>query len=50
MQDEDDWIRWKAVKGISEIGLGSSGPAVAALGDDPDFQVRFEVAAALRKE
>ena len=47
--DEDDWIRWKAVKGISELGLAESAAAVAALADDSDFQVRFEVAAALRR-
>jgi HEAT repeat protein len=49
LQDDDDWIRWKAVKGISELGLGASAEAVGALADDPDFQVRFEVAAALRR-
>ncbi|MBT8202127.1 MAG: HEAT repeat domain-containing protein [Acidimicrobiia bacterium] len=49
LDDEDDWIRWKAVKGLSEIGLSTSTGAVSALADDPDFQVRFEVAAALRK-
>jgi hypothetical protein len=48
--DEDDWIRWKAVKGLSDLGLGSSVPAIEALADDPDFQVRFEVAAALRRD
>lgn len=47
--DEDDWIRWKAVKGLSEIGLESSAAAVARLRDDPDFQVRFEVESALRQ-
>jgi HEAT repeat protein len=47
--DDDDWIRWKAVKGLSELGLESSVEAVSALKDDPDFQVRFEVAAALRR-
>jgi hypothetical protein len=47
--DDDDWIRWKAVKGLSEIGLGESTRAVSSLADDPDFQVRFEVAAALRR-
>jgi hypothetical protein len=47
--DVDDWIRWKAVKGLSELGLGTSVDAVIALADDPDFQVRFEVAAALRR-
>ena len=49
LSDEDDWIRWKAVKGLSELGLAGSSQAVAALTDDPDFQVRFEVAAALRR-
>ncbi|MBT8164799.1 MAG: HEAT repeat domain-containing protein [Acidimicrobiia bacterium] len=48
LADEDDWIRWKAVKGISELGLSTSAAAVTALADDRDFQVRFEVAAALR--
>ncbi|MDH3540182.1 MAG: HEAT repeat domain-containing protein [Acidimicrobiia bacterium] len=47
--DADDWIRWKAVKGLSELGLATSVDAVTALADDPDFQVRFEVAAALRR-
>ncbi|MGI9648509.1 MAG: HEAT repeat domain-containing protein [Acidimicrobiia bacterium] len=50
LADEDDWIRWKAVKGLSDLGLGSSAPAVEALAEDPDFQVRFEVAAALRRD
>jgi hypothetical protein len=48
--DEDDWIRWKAVKGISQLGLAGSLAAVETLADDPDFQVRFEVAAALRRD
>lgn len=48
LADDDDWIRWKAVKGLSEIGLKTSTAAVAALRDDPDFQVRFEVESALR--
>ena len=46
--DDDAWTRWKAVRGLREMGLGSSRDAVAALGDDEDFQVQFEVAAALR--
>ncbi len=48
--DADDWIRWKAVKGISELGLADSADLVGALAEDPDFQVRFEVAAAVRRE
>lgn len=50
LADEDDWIRWKAVKGLSDIGLASSTAAVAALRTDPDFQVRFEVESALRAD
>jgi hypothetical protein len=46
--DPDPWTRWKAVRALSELGIGPSRDAVAALADDPDFQVRFEVATALR--
>jgi HEAT repeat protein len=49
LDDEDPWIRWKAVRSIGELGLGSSLYAVSALQDDPDFQVRFEVAKVLRE-
>ncbi len=49
LADEDDWIRWKAVKGIAGLGLSTSATAIESLADDPDFQVRFEVAAALRR-
>jgi hypothetical protein len=48
LDDADPWTRWKAVRALSELGIGPSRNAVAAHGDDPDFQVRFEVAAALR--
>lgn len=46
--DPDSWTRWKAVRALSELGIDPSRTAVEGLGDDPDFQVRFEVAAALR--
>jgi hypothetical protein len=46
--DDDAWVRWKAVRGLREIGIGPSAAAVRALTADDDFQVRFEVAAALR--
>lgn len=49
LADEDDWIRWKAIKGLTVLGIEPSRADVAALADDPDFQVRFEVAAALRR-
>ena len=48
LDDEDAWVRWKAVKGLSELGAGRSRARIDQLTDDPDFQVRFEVAAALR--
>jgi len=47
--DDDPWIRWKAVRSLGEIGLAPSRDAVAVLGEDPDFQVRFEVAKVLRE-
>jgi hypothetical protein len=49
LADDDPWIRWKATRSLGELGLGSSRTVVAALGDDPDFQVRFEVAKVLRE-
>lgn len=49
LADEDAWIRWKAIRGLEAIGMGESREAVKDLLDDPDFQVRFEVAAALRE-
>jgi len=49
LEDDDPWIRWKAVRSIGELGLDSSRDAVSALQDDPDFQVRFEVAKVLRE-
>lgn len=50
LTDEDPWIRWKAVRALAEMPGDSSHSAVAALADDPDFQVRFEVAKSLRGE
>jgi hypothetical protein len=47
--DDDPWIRWKAVRSLGELGLASSRRAVASLSDDPDFQVRFEVARVTRR-
>ncbi len=46
---EDAWVRWKAVRSLSDLGAASSRDAIAALADDDDFQVRFEVARALRR-
>jgi hypothetical protein len=44
LDDEDAWTRWKALRGIADLGAGSSRAAVAARGVDPDFRVRLESA------
>jgi hypothetical protein len=49
LSNDDAWIRWKAVRALADLGLGTSRDAVRALADDPDFQVRFEVARSLRR-
>ncbi len=46
---EDSWVRWKAVRSLSDLGIEPSRQAVERLARDPDFQVRFEVARALRQ-
>jgi HEAT repeat protein len=46
--DEDAWVRWKAVRGLSELGASASREAIAALMEDSDFRVRQEAVAALR--
>lgn len=48
LSSPDAWVRWKAIRAIGALGVGSSRDAVTALEDDPDFQVRFEVAKTLR--
>jgi HEAT repeat protein len=45
----DEWIRWKAIRALRSIGVGPSLHLLTTLSDDPDFQVRLEVAAALRE-
>ena len=46
--DADPWVRWKALRGLAELGPDASRDAIAARADDPDFRVRLEAAAALR--
>ena len=48
LADTDPWVRWKALRGLAELGPGRSRDAIAARADDPDFRVRLEAAAALR--
>ncbi len=46
--DRDPWIRWRAVRAISDIGVGSSLDQVVMATADEDFQVRFEANAVWR--
>lgn len=46
--DDDAWVRWKALRGLAELGATASRQAIAARADDPNFRVRLEAAAALR--
>jgi hypothetical protein len=48
LSDGDPWVRWKALRGLGELGPGPSRGAIEAHADDPDFRVRLEAAAALR--
>ena len=48
LQDADAWTRWKALRGLVELGADPSRDAISALADDPDFRVRLEAARALR--
>jgi hypothetical protein len=45
--DDDAWTRWKALRGLFDLGVEPSRAAVAALADDHDFRVRLEAARAL---
>jgi Scaffold protein Nfu/NifU N terminal/HEAT repeats len=44
LDDADAWTRWKALRGIADLGVGASRAAVSARADDPDFRVRLEAA------
>ena len=46
--DADVWTRWKALRGIVDLGVEPSRVVVTPLAEDPDFRVRLEAAAALR--
>src|SRR5262245_33683345 len=48
LQDSDAWTRWKALRGLADLGVGPSREFVAALATDNDFRVRLEVARVLR--
>lgn len=44
LDDSDAWVRWKALRGIAELGVGGSRRAVESLASDPDLRVRLEAA------
>lgn len=46
--DEDAWIRWKALRGIVDIGPMASVDRINAMVNDPDFRVRLEAQSGLR--
>lgn len=48
LDDADAWVRWKALRGLVELGPAPSRTAIVAKAEDPDFRVRLEAAAALR--
>ncbi len=48
LADADAWVRWKALRGLAELGPGPSRAAISARAEDSDFRVRLEAAAALR--
>jgi hypothetical protein len=50
LTDADAWIRWKALHGLTILGITSSLDAIAPLDDDPDFRVRLEAANARRRQ
>ncbi|MDF1597011.1 MAG: HEAT repeat domain-containing protein [Acidimicrobiia bacterium] len=49
LRDEDGWIRWKAVRALGELRVGTSRPLVEEASKDADFQVRFEAARVLKR-
>jgi HEAT repeat protein len=40
--DGDAWARWKALRGIADLGIGTSRALVEAHAEDADFRVRLE--------
>lgn len=48
LDDDDAWIRWKALRGLVDIGPEASIDPIKARDNDPDFRVRLEAHTALR--
>ena len=47
LEDPDAWTRWKALRGLVDLGIEPSRDLIAPLTDDPDFRVRLESRRAL---
>jgi hypothetical protein len=47
LADIDAWTRWKALRGLVDLGVEPSRAAVVPLAGDPDFRVRLEAGRAL---
>jgi hypothetical protein len=48
LADRDAWTRWKALRGLVDLGIEPSRDAVTPLTADTDFRVRLEATGALR--
>ena len=48
LDDADAWTRWKALRGLVDLGVEPSRACVSRLTGDPDFRVRLEATSALR--
>jgi hypothetical protein len=42
LDDVDAWVRWKALRGIADLGIATSRALVEARTEDADFRVRLE--------
>jgi HEAT repeat protein len=49
LDDADAWTRWKALRGLVDLGIEPSRAAVSRLIADPDFRVRLEATTAMRR-
>jgi hypothetical protein len=50
VDDDDAWVRWKALRGIAGLGIGPSRATVEVRTSDPDFRVRLEATRLLTGE
>ncbi len=48
LNDAAAWVRWKALRGLAQLGAAPSPLVIQPLTEDRDFRVRLEALAALR--